>query len=165
MPKSSIVMLSNTDREMNVTGEPIRADAWYGLTDGLHTVAIYLQNFIGRIFIEATLSNEPQEDEWFPIFLNGDLPYLEFNVDDTEIEQFTIGLSPRTRGKSGVVSYTFQGNFLYLRARLDRTHIRPQPRDLSIADFTFSSPGLTNKPLDEYEISQFGVIKKILLNH
>ena len=165
MSRSSIVMLNNTDGTLNITGEPIRADAWYGLTDGLHTVAIYLQNFIGRIYIEATLSNDPKEDEWFPIYLNSDLPYLQYNIDDGETVNVPVGLSDRTQGKSGVVSFTFQGNFLYLRARVDRSYIRPEVSIQTIVVFKFNSPGLVNQPLNELEISQFGVVKKILLNH
>lgn len=154
MSRNSIVMLVDTEGEFEVTGEAVRADAFFGQSDGLHTIAIYLQNFIGRIFIEASLELEPEEEDWFPIHLDGDNPYLEFVAEDASLSNIPMNLgSGAARGKDGVIGFTFQGNFLFLRARLDRSFIPNPPMPTTI------SGNLST------EIAQFGVIRKILLNH
>lgn len=166
MGRSSIVMLDDTQGKVNVVGEPVRADAYFGLTDGLHTVAIYFQNFIGRVYIEASLSNDPQEDEWFPINLNGELPYLQYTKADGSLLHTPTGLSDQHLGKNGVEAFTFQGNFLYLRARVDRSYI--SPFDQYPADYTgqgTGAQGYVNASYDHAEVNQLGVIRKILLNH
>ena len=164
MSRSSVVMLEDTQGEVNVTGDPVRADAYFGLTDGLHTVAIYFQNFIGRVYIEASLSNDPQENEWFPINLNGERPFLQFSSEDGAKLDAPTGLSDQHSGKNGVEAYTFQGNFLWLRARVDRSHI--QPFDQYPQDTTGSGVGARGAVnVDHTAINSLGVIRKILLNH
>ena len=139
MGKQSIVMLDDTDINLNVTGEALRADAWYGYKDGLHTVAFYLENFTGRIYIEASLASEPTSEDWFPVFLNGAQAYMNYPINP---------LAP-IGGPSGdtfVDAFTFQGNFLWLRARIDRSYVVPVPTT-------------------DAEKSALGSVKKILLNH
>lgn len=138
MSKQSVLMLNDTFIELNVTGDKIRADAWFGLKDGLHTVTFSLENYTGRIFIEASLESDPQENDWFTVFLNGAKPYMEYPLDSLA----PTGLS----GDTFVDAYTFQGNFLYLRARIDRSYVVPVPTTDS-------------------EKSHLGSVKKILLNH
>lgn len=138
MSKQSVVMLSDTFIELNVTGDKIRADAWFGLKDGLHTVTFHLEDFTGRIFVEATLESDPQDNDWFPVFLNGAKSFMEYPLDS---------LAPTgIAGDTFVDAYTFQGNFLYLRARIDRSFVVPVPTTDS-------------------EKSALGSVKKILLNH
>jgi len=36
--RKSVLMMTNTGTEWNVIGEKVRADAYYGYTDGIHTV-------------------------------------------------------------------------------------------------------------------------------
>lgn len=166
MGRSSIVMLDDTQGKVNVVGEPVRADAYFGLTDGLHTVAIYFQNFIGRVYIEASLSNDPKDDEWFPINLNGELPYLQYTQADGAREYMYTSGSDQHLGKNGVEAFTFQGNFLWLRAKVDRSHIFPF--DQYPADYTgqgTGAQGYVSGSLDQDQINQLGVIRKILLNH
>lgn len=138
MSKQSVVMLSDTFIELNVTGDKIRADAWFGLKDGLHTVTFHLSDFTGRIFIEASLESDPQDNDWFPIFLNGSKSFVEYPLDSLE----PTGIA----GDTFVDAYTFQGNFLYLRAGIDRSFVVPVPTTDS-------------------EKSALGSVKKILLNH
>jgi hypothetical protein len=166
MGRSSVVMLTDTEGKVNVIGEPVRADAYFGLTDGLHTVAIYFQNFVGRVYIDASLSNNPTEDEWFPINLNGELPYLQYSREDGAKLEAPTGLSDEHMGKNGVEAFTFQGNFLWLRARVDRSYIKPF--DQYPKDYTGTgtgAEGYVNASYDHVEVNQLGVVKKILLNH
>ena len=40
--------------ELDVTGEAVPGDSYYGYTDGVHTVAIYGNFLSGRISIQGT---------------------------------------------------------------------------------------------------------------
>lgn len=137
MPKS-VVMLESTDGKANVTGPAIQADGWYGHVDGLHTIAIYVQNLKGRVSIEASLSLEPTEDDWFPIPLTTTTEWIEFPRNPT----LPTG---QLYGDTGVLGFTFRGNILWLRAKLDRTYL-PDPMST------------------EEEIAELGVVKKIILS-
>lgn len=101
---SSVVMITD-GAALNFTGEKIQADGYYGYADGLHTVAFYMTNFDGRIYVEGTLASTPVEVDWFGIYLQATYPYIEYT------------------NKTGVEGYTFQGNFIYLRIRVDRTNL------------------------------------------
>ncbi len=80
-----------------VTGSNTPGDSYYGFTDGLHTVAIYPNNFLGQVEIQASLAETPGSSDWFNITLkNGN--FATYNNQST------------------VDAYTFTGNFLYLRA-------------------------------------------------
>ena len=95
---------------LDVTGDAVPGDSYYGYTDGVHTVAIYGENLSGRIKVQGTLATIPTEDDWFDILLTG-IPYKDYT-------NFT-----------GVEGYTFVANLVFLRAKLDRTA-------LGITDYT-----------------------------
>ena len=119
--RKSIVMMTNTLRNHNLTGDEIRADGYYGRTDGLHTVQVTVNNFTGSFGIQGTLATEPTEDDWFDINLNANRnvssasPYVSFplNVADPSGDI----------GDDATMAFTFVGNFVYLRAILDRSTI------------------------------------------
>jgi hypothetical protein len=138
MGKRSVILLGDTENNVEFTGEAVRGDAYFGYKDGLHTVAIYLENFTGRVYIEATLANEPGDNDWFPINLTGNTDYIEYPL----IPNMPTGLT----GDTGVDAYSFQGNLMFLRARIDKTYITPIP----------------TTPAEE---ALLGSIRKILLNH
>ncbi len=96
--------------ELDTIGAAVPGDSYYGYTDGVHTVAVYGNNFSGRIKIQGTLATTPTEADWFDILLTG-LPYKDYT-------NFT-----------GVEGYTFVANLVFLRATLDRTA-------LGITDYT-----------------------------
>lgn len=123
MSKTSVLMLSNTQGDLNVSGDAIRADGWYGFSDGLHTIALYVVNFVGRVWIEASIADNPTDDDWFPVNLSGNssAPYMQFPQDPT---------SPT--GSNGIgdlatIGLNVTGNYTWLRARVDRSYIQPQP--------------------------------------
>ena len=105
MPNVPVTMLTHK-AELSYTGEAVKADAYYGFTDGLHTAAIQLVDFVGHVYIEATLEKEPGDGDWFPLQLSGITDYLDYRTATTE-----------TKGR------TFYGNFVWLRARIDRDHV------------------------------------------
>lgn len=137
MSKVSIVMLSNTQSVLSMVGEKIKADGWYGYTDGLHTIAIYLANFTGRVWFEASIAMEPMEEDWFPIRINQDA-FLNFPKDPENPTGQT--------GDTGTVGMNIVGNYIWLRARMDRSDMSDSTNILAIS-------------------GALGHIDRILLNH
>ena len=115
-------MLTNTGTKWNVFGEPVRADAYYGYTDGIHTVQVIYQNFVGGFGLQGTLALDPQPEDWFYIKLNpwGDIntPFITYPIDP-------LAPTGANGGDTGSMATTFIGNFVYLRAVLTRDYIQP----------------------------------------
>ena len=107
---SSTVILTNK-AEMSYTGDKSRGDGFYGYSDGLHTVSFHVNDFTGRIWLQATLLDTPTEADWFNIALATATEYLQ------------IDASSVTQGA------TFTGNFVYIRAKIDRTYLVDQTYD------------------------------------
>ena len=125
MSRQSVLMLG-TENELDYTGDSVRGDGFYGFSDGIHTVQITVADFIGRIYLQGTLASTPTETDWFNIKVNGNDDYI------------TYGVGAGT-GVTSTLAYTFQGNMVYLRAKVERSHL-----------------GLI--------ITQVGTLSKILLN-
>ena len=104
MARKTTTLLPNTGVNLDVTGDAVPGDSYYGYTDGLHTVAIYGQNLSGRVRIQGTLANSPTEDDWFDVLIDG-LPYKDYS------------------NYTGVEGFTFTANLVFLRATLDRTSL------------------------------------------
>lgn len=138
MAKVSVQMLGDTQIELNVTGDKVRADGFFGQKDGLHQVAWSLEDFTGRIFLEASLETDPQETDWFTLFLDGSKAFIEYPL--------IPGDPSGAKGDTLVDSFTFQGNFIWLRVRIDREYIRPVPTT-------------------DIDKSLLGSVRKVLLNH
>lgn len=115
-----IVLFDSTSMEEKIDyqGEPVKASSWYGLS-GLHTIAIYYQNFIGRVSFEGTLSKDIDESTiWFPIKTpNG--YYVEF-PQNPKAQTSVNG------GDTGVYGFTFKANVMWIRARVDRSYYMPE---------------------------------------
>lgn len=52
-----------------VYSEPLKADGYYGRTDGIHTVQARLTDFIGTFKVQGVLTIDPVEEDWFDIEL------------------------------------------------------------------------------------------------
>lgn len=102
MARKTTTLLPNSGTNLDLTGDAVPGDSYYGYTDGIHTVAIYGQNLSGRVKVQGTLATSPTEDDWFDILISG-LPYKDYS-------NFT-----------GVEGFTFTANLVFLRATLDRT--------------------------------------------
>lgn len=122
--RKSVLMMSNTGTQWNVIGEPIRGDAYYGYTDGVHTVQVTYQNFVGGFGLQGTLALIPADEDWFWIKLNpnGDVnsPFIPFPID-------SLAPTGQNGGDTGSMATTFWGNFVFLRAVLTRDYIQPPP--------------------------------------
>lgn len=124
--RNPTLMLTNTSQHWEVVGQMIRADGWWGNTDGLHTISVHYYNFIGGFLLQGTLAIAPMESDWFNISLKC-MPSLY----TTEEVRFPLNQSAPTGtngGDTGVSAYSFIGNFVYLRARLVRSYLGPAPQ-------------------------------------
>lgn len=126
----SVQLLSSTAGQVNVTGPQKKADGFFGFTDGKATIGFYLNAFIGRIVLQASLATDPEEADFFPVTFDGETnPFVEF-----------LSTAPQT----GLTVFTVTGNFVWVRAVVDRTNINPLP------------------PIDQ--INTLGVVNKVLMN-
>ncbi len=78
-------------------------------------MSFHFKNFKGRIYVQATLVAEPTEADWFPIQLDTNTDYYEYNTQT-----------------SGTVGTTFQGNFVWIRAKVDRDYLGDSEYDSAI---------------------------------
>ena len=122
--RKSVLMLTTTGTKWNVIGDPIKGDAYYGYTDGIHTVQVIYQNFVGGFGIQGTLALNPQPEDWFWIKINplGDIntPYIPFPIDP-------LAPTGANGGDTGSMAVSFIGNFVFLRAIVTRDYIQPVP--------------------------------------
>jgi hypothetical protein len=116
MSMRSTNMLVNNG-QLDQTGLATRADGYYGFADGLQTVGFYLKNFIGRIYVDATLSDNPEEADWFPVSLGESTDFVDYDSATTKIETFNI-----------------IGNFVYLRAKIRRSQLGLPVGDLGTCE-------------------------------
>ena len=54
MPKQSVIILSGTTTVGTTVGDKYKADGYFGLTDGLHTVSYNTTAFDGTIKMQGT---------------------------------------------------------------------------------------------------------------
>lgn len=98
-----------------LTSEKVKGDAYFGQSDGLHTVVVNLNSFTGIVKIQGSLETTPGDNDWFDIELGTD----DFVVD-------TSGLVTKQAAESLVYnvvetsmkSYNAVGNFVWLRANI-----------------------------------------------
>ncbi len=105
----STVTMMVGNGEPDQLSNPVRGDGYYGYREGNHTLAVQFNGFLGRIQIEATLELNPTNADWFPIWLTASHPWQEF-----------------TTPKTGTEAYSFQGNFVLLRFRKERSYLNTQ---------------------------------------
>lgn len=102
-----------------MVGPAVKGDGFYGFSDGLHTISVKLDNFTGRFYIEATLLLHPSADDWFPVMLTSMHPYVEYPINPN--------MPTSTNGDSGMDAFVIQGNFVFVRARINRDYVVPTP--------------------------------------
>lgn len=118
----SVTLLDSTTTEINVTGQKQKGAGFSSTIGCNHTVSMSVVNFTGRIYIEGSLASDPQEADWFPIQLLPNLDYVQF----PRIAQRPTGSS---NGDTGVLAFSFSGNYIWIRARVSRDYLIPFPED------------------------------------
>lgn len=121
----SVILLDTTSGQLNVTGFPQKGAGYNNSIGNNHTVSFSINNFVGRIYIEGSLEYKPSDADWVPIPLYNSLPYVQHPLDPLRL----IGSTPGNNavGDTGNFVYNFTGNFIWIRARIDRTYLIPPP--------------------------------------
>jgi hypothetical protein len=107
-------MLESTGTTMNQYSTEVRGDAYYGYSDGYHTIQVIYNQFVGRLRIQATLDLTPESADWFDIVPTSTgtefnpLGYIQFNSNEPA---------------NTTEAYSFQGNFTFIRIYMDREHV------------------------------------------
>ena len=113
--RKSVLVQGSTASNMNLTTTKVEGDSYYGYSDGMHTIAIQYAAFKGRVTVEATLSLTPADADYFPIQIPGGQ-----SVNSGGFKTFpTTG----TDGFTGTEAYNINGNFTYLRVKMDRSYL------------------------------------------
>jgi hypothetical protein len=126
--RRSVTIMGHTGNAMNKYSDVVQGDSYYGYTDGLHTIQVIYDEYVGRIRIQCTLSLEPTEADWFDIIpdeTTGDRwnpeGYIQWNGDDLVDP---VNDPPGWYGTANLSeAYTFRGNYTYIRVYMDRTHM------------------------------------------
>ena len=126
--RKSVLMMTNTGTQWDVIGEPVRGNAYYGYTDGIHTVQVVYQNLVGGFGIQATLALDPKPEDWFWVKIgNCCNQYIMFPEDP-------LAPTGSNGGDTGCQAFTFLGNFVFVRAVLTREYIMPPPLNTAMWD-------------------------------
>lgn len=113
--RRSITMMGATGTTMNKYSTVVKGDNFYGYSDGYHTVQVVYNQYVGRVRVQATLSLDPTEEDWFDV-IPTTIAGTEFNP--LGFVQFNSNLPAH-----GSEAYTFQGNFTFVRVYIDREHV------------------------------------------
>ena len=105
MTKQSVIIMSGTTTVGTTVGDKYKADGYFGLTDGLHTVSYNTTAFDGTIKMQGSLATDPTEDDYF------DISGTSFTSDQS----------------TTIVSKNFTGNFVWVRAHITTTNNTSNP--------------------------------------
>ena len=95
------------------TGEKYKGDGYYGRSDGLHTVQVDLNGFIGTVTMQGTLATNPVEADWFTLVLDSG----KQSVDTTGlVATQSITSVEYTSVTTNTKNYNFTGNYVWVRA-------------------------------------------------
>ena len=108
-----ILTTSTFSNSATLQSDKVKGDAYFGTTDGLHTIAVDLNGFIGTIKIQGSLETTPTATDWFDIDLNEG----KFSVDTTGLIADVVENNlTYTVAQTSMKSYNSTGNFVWLRA-------------------------------------------------
>lgn len=84
-------------------GSIMYGPTYYGKSNGLVTLAVYVSGYSGKFFLQGTTAIEPQDDDWFDIELGVQNYYHMFN------------------GETGIEAFNFQSNIMFFRGKWELT--------------------------------------------
>lgn len=142
MTVPSTVLLQGDPAQINQTGAAKRAAGYYStaINGGWHTVTADILDFTGRIYIEASLVANPTANDWFAVKL-ADMSVADADVDGGNAQgnilnyaQYPVDPDNPTdvHGDTGTFGWTFRGNYVWIRARIDRSYL-PSTTDVGVA--------------------------------
>lgn len=121
MTTYSKVLLETTthnfdDGVKDVTGPSVPGDGYYNRSDGIHTVQWTVSEFVGKIKLQAALSKNPTETDWFDISFGS---VTEFSVDTTgKVSTISNKFISYTEPTTGSFVFNFIGNYVWIRANV-----------------------------------------------
>ena len=96
-----------------LTSEKVKGDAYFGQSDGLHTIMVNLNDFTGTIKIQGSLETTPSDGDFFDINLSDE----EFTVDVSGlVTKKVLDNLIYNVSETSMKSYNVTGNFVWLRA-------------------------------------------------
>ena len=133
----SVTLLGTTYDQINVIGLKQPGAGYNNTVGNNHTVSINLDNFTGRIYIQGSLATDPKETDWFNIPIGNGTPYVQFPLDpalptgyNPMLNQWPANGMPNSdNGDTGIFAYNFSGNYIWVRAVVDRKYLVPPPTD------------------------------------
>ena len=155
MSRTSYTLLSAMGSVIDFTGIPVKSSGYYGHTKGLHTVSIYVINFLGRVAIQGSQVLNPTENDWFtvpypPPYVN--LPYIQYPRIRTGI---CIDPNLLYGGETSNFGFSFNINCLWIRATVTRDYLVP----ISLPTYAAYTGSTSNA------ISWLGTVDNILVNY
>ncbi len=114
----TITLLSastHTSGTQTLSGEKAKGDAHFGQNDGLHTVAIELNDFIGVVKIQGSLATDPTDADFFDIDLSSGATGVDTTGKITDSSQSSLNYPV---AETSMRSYNATGNFVWLRANI-----------------------------------------------
>lgn len=121
MTTYSKVLLETTTHQLNdgvknITGPSVPGDGYYNKSDGIHTVQWSVSEFIGKFKLQAALSKEPTESDWFDISFGS---ITEYTVDTTgKVSTVNTHSVSYTESTTGSFVYNFIGNYVWIRVNV-----------------------------------------------
>lgn len=115
----SVTLLTTTTDQLNVIGLKQRGAGYNNTIGNNHTVSVSLSNFTGRIYIQGSLARDPGPTDWFNIPIGNTAAYVQYPLDPA--------LPTGSTGDTGNYAYSFSGNYVWIRAKVDRTYLVPPP--------------------------------------
>jgi len=93
--------------------DKVKGDAYFGQNDGLHTVMVDLNDFIGTIKIQGSLETTPTATDWF----DAELSDGEYTIDTTgKVTEIIVNNLTYAVAETSIKAYNTTGNFVWLRA-------------------------------------------------
>ena len=111
----SLHMLPPLGETINLSGAPVRGAAWYGHTNGLHSVAIRVSNFQGRIKVQASIAITPSDDDWYSVLPN--------NAEFWQYPHRDYVVPPNARGETSTLGFNFTTAAVWVRAAVERDYL------------------------------------------
>lgn len=94
-----------------VTGDKHKGDGYYGRSDGLHTIQLDLNGFLGTVELQGSLAINPASDDWFTVRLGSgqtiDTTGKLVSSSTTKLEYTSNETSSKT--------YNITGNYVWIR--------------------------------------------------
>ena len=112
MSETILYSSSYTD-SATLQSDKVKGDGYYGMSDGLHTIMIDLNGFIGTIKRQGSLAQEPTEADWFMIELDRGAVSLDTTGKASALVETSLTY---TSAETSIKSYNAIGNFVWIRA-------------------------------------------------